>query len=101
MYSTNYSTADAQLANLLTDRFKESPWQGFAAALAILVTGASQSRQHVDTSSIHIESRKSPTKSLFDAGSSRISIFIVNTYVSLGCSSTITRIMRRTLVNIL
>ncbi|GJU70564.1 putative reverse transcriptase domain-containing protein [Tanacetum coccineum] len=28
----------------------------------------------VDTSLIHIESRKSPTKSLFDAGSSRISI---------------------------
>ncbi|GJR80644.1 zf-CCHC domain-containing protein [Tanacetum coccineum] len=29
---------------------------------------------------------KSPTKSLFDVGSSRISIFIVNTLVSLGCS---------------
>ncbi|GJU67523.1 hypothetical protein Tco_1253782 [Tanacetum coccineum] len=53
--------------------------QGFAAVLAILVTGASQSRQHVDTSSIHIESCKSPTKSLFDVGSSRISIFTVNT----------------------
>ncbi|GJX49560.1 hypothetical protein Tco_0276405 [Tanacetum coccineum] len=86
---------------------------GFAAALAVLVTGASQSRQHgksesdsyylsdyvvnsftgtslihielhhrffpVDTSLIHIESRKSPTKSLFDVGSSRISIFTVNT----------------------
>ncbi|GJV98564.1 putative ribonuclease H-like domain-containing protein [Tanacetum coccineum] len=54
---------------------------GFAAALAVLVTGASQSRQHeshhrffpVDTSLIHIESRKSPTKSLFDVGSRRIS----------------------------
>ncbi|GKA37224.1 putative reverse transcriptase domain-containing protein [Tanacetum coccineum] len=33
----------------------------------------------VDTSLIHIESRKSPTKSLFDVGSSRISIFTVNT----------------------
>ncbi|GJT98852.1 hypothetical protein Tco_1094370 [Tanacetum coccineum] len=33
----------------------------------------------IDTSLIHIESRKSPTKSLFDAGSSRISIFIVST----------------------
>ncbi|GJX43167.1 hypothetical protein Tco_0259843 [Tanacetum coccineum] len=52
-------------------------YQGFAAALAVLVTGASQSRQHeshhcffpVDTSLIHIESRKSPTKSLFDVGS--------------------------------
>ncbi|GJU08052.1 uncharacterized mitochondrial protein-like protein [Tanacetum coccineum] len=60
---------------------------GFAAALAVLVTGASQSRQHeshhrffpVDTSLIHIESRKSPTKSLFDVGSRRISIFTVNT----------------------
>ncbi|GJS30217.1 RNA-directed DNA polymerase, eukaryota, reverse transcriptase zinc-binding domain protein [Tanacetum coccineum] len=40
----------------------------------------------VVTRLIHIESRKSPTKSLFDAGSSRISIFIVNTLVSLGCS---------------
>ncbi|GKD43288.1 hypothetical protein Tco_1267933, partial [Tanacetum coccineum] len=44
---------------------------GFAAALAVLVTGASQSRQH--------ESRKSPTKSLFDVSSRRISIFTVNT----------------------
>ncbi|GKD36497.1 putative ribonuclease H-like domain-containing protein [Tanacetum coccineum] len=52
---------------------------GFAARLVVLVTGASQSIQHVDTSSIHIEFRKSPTKSLFDAGSSRISIFTVNT----------------------
>ncbi|GJW01877.1 hypothetical protein Tco_1560733 [Tanacetum coccineum] len=43
-------------------------------------------RYPVVTSLIHIESRKSPTKSLFDAGSSRISIFIVNTLVSLGCS---------------
>ncbi|GJS69185.1 hypothetical protein Tco_0702026 [Tanacetum coccineum] len=47
--------------------------------LLVLITGASQSRQHVDTSLIHIESYKSPTKSLFDAGSSRISIFTVNT----------------------
>ncbi|GJR15632.1 hypothetical protein Tco_0798284 [Tanacetum coccineum] len=31
----------------------------------------------VDTSSIHIESRKLPTKSLFDVGSIRISIFIL------------------------
>ncbi|GJX27237.1 hypothetical protein Tco_0233533, partial [Tanacetum coccineum] len=35
--------------------------------------------ESVDTSLIHIESRKSPTKSLFDVGSSRISIFTVNT----------------------
>ncbi|GJR95011.1 hypothetical protein Tco_0267185 [Tanacetum coccineum] len=39
----------------------------------------------------------SPTKSLFDVGSRRISIFIVSTFVSLGCSSNTTRIMRRTL----
>ncbi|GJZ75202.1 retrovirus-related pol polyprotein from transposon TNT 1-94 [Tanacetum coccineum] len=47
--------------------------------LAVLVTGASQSRQHVITSSFHIKSRKSPTKSLFDVGLSRISIVTVNT----------------------
>ncbi|GJU27140.1 hypothetical protein Tco_1165761 [Tanacetum coccineum] len=33
----------------------------------------------VDTSLIHIESHKSPTKSLFDVGSSMISIFTMNT----------------------
>ncbi|GJU07530.1 hypothetical protein Tco_1123960 [Tanacetum coccineum] len=43
----------------------------------------------------------SPTKSLFDVGSRRISIFIVSTYVSLGCSGNTTRIMRRTLKNLL
>ncbi|GJU94060.1 retrovirus-related pol polyprotein from transposon TNT 1-94 [Tanacetum coccineum] len=79
--------------------------EGFTAALAVLVTGASQSRQHeshhrffpVDTSLIHIESRKSPTKSLFDVGSRRISIFTVNTkeYHS-DVLAIITRIMRRT-----
>ncbi|GKA55192.1 hypothetical protein Tco_0754141 [Tanacetum coccineum] len=47
--------------------------------LLVLITRASQSRQHVDTSLIHIESRKPPTKSLFDVDSSRISIIIVNT----------------------
>ncbi|GJR36081.1 putative ribonuclease H-like domain-containing protein [Tanacetum coccineum] len=46
--------------------------------LLVLITGMSQSRQHVITSLIHIESCKSPTKSLFDVGSSRISIFTVN-----------------------
>ncbi|GJY96643.1 hypothetical protein Tco_0513553 [Tanacetum coccineum] len=62
---------------------------GFAAALAVLVTEASQSRQH--------ESRKSPTKSLFNLGSRRISIFTVNTkeYHS-DVLAIITRIMRRT-----
>nr|GEZ87011.1 hypothetical protein [Tanacetum cinerariifolium] len=43
--------------------------------LLVLITGTSQSRQRVITSLIHIESCKSPTKSLFDVGSSRISIF--------------------------
>ncbi|GJX43672.1 reverse transcriptase domain-containing protein [Tanacetum coccineum] len=51
--------------------------QGFAGALAILFTRASQSRQHVDTSLIHIEPRKSPTESLFDIGSRRISIITI------------------------
>nr|GEX91570.1 ribonuclease H-like domain-containing protein [Tanacetum cinerariifolium] len=39
----------------------------------------------------------SPTKSFFDFVSRRISIFIVNTYVSVGCSGNTTRIMRKTL----
>nr|GEU45719.1 hypothetical protein [Tanacetum cinerariifolium] len=47
--------------------------------LLVLVTRTSQSKQHVITSSIHVESYKSPTESLFDVGSSRISIFTVNT----------------------
>ncbi|GJY62923.1 hypothetical protein Tco_0464383 [Tanacetum coccineum] len=57
--------------------------------LLVLITGTSQSRQH--------ESRKSPTKSLFDVGSRRISIVIVNTkeYHS-DVLAIITRIMRRT-----
>ncbi|GJX06052.1 hypothetical protein Tco_0193984 [Tanacetum coccineum] len=65
--------------------------------LLVLITGTSQSRQHVDTSLIHIESRKSPTKSLIDVGSRRISIFTVNTkeYHS-DVLAIITRIMRRT-----
>ncbi|GJU24985.1 hypothetical protein Tco_1163606 [Tanacetum coccineum] len=49
---------------------------GFAAVLAILITGASQSRQH---GSIHIESCKLPTAKLFDVESERISFIIVNT----------------------
>nr|GEU86155.1 hypothetical protein [Tanacetum cinerariifolium] len=66
--------------------------------LLILITGASQSRQHVDTSLIHMESQKPPTKSLFDVGSSRIFIVIVNTkdYHS-DVLVVITRIMRRNL----
>ncbi|GJR02445.1 putative reverse transcriptase domain-containing protein [Tanacetum coccineum] len=42
--------------------------------LLVLITGTSQSRQHVDTSLIHIESRKSPTSVLFDDDTGRISI---------------------------
>ncbi|GKA98395.1 hypothetical protein Tco_0826332 [Tanacetum coccineum] len=42
--------------------------------LLVLITGMSQSRQHVDTSLIHIESRKSPTAVLFDDDTGRISI---------------------------
>nr|GFA79645.1 Gag-Pol polyprotein [Tanacetum cinerariifolium] len=45
----------------------------------------------------YIESCKSPTKSLFDVGSSRISIFTVNTFVLLRCSGKFSRKMRRTL----
>ncbi|GJW13447.1 hypothetical protein Tco_0017580 [Tanacetum coccineum] len=42
--------------------------------LLVLITEMSQSRQHVDTSLIHIESRKSPTAVLFDDDTGRISI---------------------------
>ncbi|GJX01629.1 hypothetical protein Tco_0185542 [Tanacetum coccineum] len=60
-------------------REPDADWaMGFAAALAVLIIGASQNRQHGVTSLIRIESHKSPTMSLFDVGSSRISIFIVN-----------------------
>ncbi|GJZ39884.1 hypothetical protein Tco_0586447 [Tanacetum coccineum] len=70
---------------------------GFAAALAVLITGASQSRQHdtlvrlpmdirlkidLENQSVCQDangSHKSPTKSLFDVGSNRISIFTVKT----------------------
>nr|GEU30360.1 reverse transcriptase domain-containing protein [Tanacetum cinerariifolium] len=54
----------------------------------------------VVTSLIHIESYKSPTMSLFDVDSSRISIFIVNAQASFGCSGKITRMMRKTLDSI-
>ncbi|GJX35453.1 reverse transcriptase domain-containing protein [Tanacetum coccineum] len=71
---------------------------GFRSCTSQSLTGASQSRQHVDTSVIHIESRKPPTKSLLDVGSRRISIVTVNTkeYHS-NVLVVITRIMRRTL----
>ncbi|GJT99893.1 hypothetical protein Tco_1110232 [Tanacetum coccineum] len=68
--------------------------------LLVLIIGASQSRQHVDTSLIHIESSKPPTAELFDVDSGRISIVTVNTkeYHS-NVLEIITRIMRRTLDN--
>ncbi|GKF72638.1 hypothetical protein Tco_0208752, partial [Tanacetum coccineum] len=55
----------------------------------------------VDTSLIHIESRKLPTKSLFNVGSRRISIFTVNTkeYHS-DVLANITRIMRIMIPNV-
>ncbi|GJW63921.1 hypothetical protein Tco_0115805 [Tanacetum coccineum] len=66
----------------------------FLAVLAVLVTGASQSRQH--------ESCKPPITHLFVVDSGRISIITVNTkeYQS-DVLAIITRIMRRTLDNIL
>ncbi|GKF82046.1 hypothetical protein Tco_0243702, partial [Tanacetum coccineum] len=56
-----------------------------------------QNRYPVDTSLIPLESRKSPTKSLFDVSSRRISIVTMNTkeYHS-DVLAIITRIMRRT-----
>ncbi|GKF70857.1 hypothetical protein Tco_0203914, partial [Tanacetum coccineum] len=58
-----------------------------------------QSRYPVDTSLIHIESRKSPTAELFDVDTGRISIVTVNTkeYHS-DVLEIIPRIMRWTLV---
>ncbi|GKF25018.1 hypothetical protein Tco_0080912, partial [Tanacetum coccineum] len=42
--------------------------------LLVLIIGTSQSRQHVSTSLIHIESCKSPTAELFEVDYRRISI---------------------------
>ncbi|GKA31253.1 hypothetical protein Tco_0717558 [Tanacetum coccineum] len=82
---------------ILTRPGLEAATVGKPASLAVLAVGASQSRQHVDTSLIHIESRKPPTKSMFDVGSNIISIVIVNTkeYHS-DVLAVIIRIMRRT-----
>ncbi|GJT77498.1 retrovirus-related pol polyprotein from transposon TNT 1-94 [Tanacetum coccineum] len=76
--------------NLLTSgkhasyRIPKESLDSFAATLAVLITRASQGRKH--------ESRKSPTKSLFDVGSERIFIFTVNTK-SITLMSNTTRIM--------
>ncbi|GJW90352.1 hypothetical protein Tco_0167905 [Tanacetum coccineum] len=66
--------------------------------LLVLIIGTSQSRQHVDTSLIHIESCKPPIAELFDVDYGRISIVTMNTkeYHSDVLAS-ITRIMRKTL----
>ncbi|GJV89300.1 hypothetical protein Tco_1533238 [Tanacetum coccineum] len=62
-------------------------------ALAFLIAGASQSRQH--------ESRKLPTAELFNVNSGRISIVTVNTKeYHFDVLAIITRIMHRTLDNI-
>nr|GEX07592.1 putative reverse transcriptase domain-containing protein [Tanacetum cinerariifolium] len=45
-----------------------------SSCLLVLITGTSQSRQHVITSLIHIESCKSPTAELFEVDSGRIPI---------------------------
>nr|GEU67265.1 putative reverse transcriptase domain-containing protein [Tanacetum cinerariifolium] len=98
--ATKYQLADMFTKALLEDRFqyivrrigrfnlRRTSLTGFPAQsisssntialdslhLLVLNTGASQSRQQVDTSLIHIESRKPPTAELFDFDSGRISI---------------------------
>ncbi|GJR44052.1 hypothetical protein Tco_1312155 [Tanacetum coccineum] len=70
--------------------------------LLVLIIGTSQSKQHVYTSLIHIESCKPPIAELFDVDYGSISIITVNTkeYHS-DVLAIITRIMRRTLDKIL
>ncbi|GJR87845.1 hypothetical protein Tco_0211856 [Tanacetum coccineum] len=92
-----------RLKNKIMVQFRRTSLTGFPAQsirssnaialdspyLLVLITGTSQSRQH--------ESRKSPTKSLFDVGSRRISIVTVNTKENHSIVlAIITRIMRRT-----
>ncbi|GJT40699.1 hypothetical protein Tco_0940564 [Tanacetum coccineum] len=86
--SRDLSVAEVRIQKISLTGFSQAAYSG------VLDYGASQSRQH---HLIHIESRKSPTKSLFDVGSRRISIFTVNTkeYHS-DVLAIITRIMRRT-----
>ncbi|GJT65449.1 hypothetical protein Tco_1016929 [Tanacetum coccineum] len=65
--------------------------------LLVLITGTSQSTQHVSISSIHVESCKSPTVVLFDDDTKRISIHHLITKGISKCSRKISRIMRRAL----
>ncbi|GJT68911.1 hypothetical protein Tco_1020391 [Tanacetum coccineum] len=58
-------------------------WQGFAAAQAVLITGASQSRQHGKSES---DLTSHPPQSLFDVGSRRIAIVTGNTLSVLAIS---------------
>ncbi|GJR04183.1 hypothetical protein Tco_0527167 [Tanacetum coccineum] len=51
----------------------------YSPYLLVLITGMSQSRRHVDTSLIHIESRKLPTAELFDVDLEGFSFITVNT----------------------
>ncbi|GJX86460.1 hypothetical protein Tco_0337234 [Tanacetum coccineum] len=62
--------------------------------------GGGNDNGNVDTSLIHLESRKSPTAELFDLESGRISIVTVNTKeYHFDVLAIIIRIMRRTLDN--
>ncbi|GJY84903.1 hypothetical protein Tco_0498929 [Tanacetum coccineum] len=88
------------LASKSLVEFKRISLTGFSNYTSRFVTRASQSRQHVDTSLIHIEYCKPPTTELFDVDSKRISIVTVNTkeYHS-NVLEIITRIMCMTLDN--
>ncbi|GJT59669.1 hypothetical protein Tco_1003202 [Tanacetum coccineum] len=68
------AASEAEMKAVWIRKFISGLGIGFAAVLAILVTGASQSRQHVGTSLIHIESCKSPTAELFEVDSGRVFI---------------------------
>ncbi|GKB74522.1 hypothetical protein Tco_0935934, partial [Tanacetum coccineum] len=62
-----------KLQGYVEELWDELPKLGLVV-LAVLVTEASQSRQHVSTSLINIESCKLPTAKLFEVDSGRISI---------------------------
>nr|GEZ73671.1 hypothetical protein [Tanacetum cinerariifolium] len=76
----NASVVDTSVLQTELERFPAQSIRSYDAIaldlpyLLVFNTGASQSRQHVDISLIHIESRKPPTAELFDVDSGRISI---------------------------